>query len=117
MCLDNTVRCIWMGLRFKGGKWADVIKKQSMRKPLFPSGSRGCFLWRSGSLSGLSVGFDVLLFPAAEAVVADTGNQAQHQPMGAANQMPMAPKMEESTMDRLILEASSTMLEMNVGLM
>ena len=27
MCLDNTVRCIWMGLRFKSGKWAHVIKK------------------------------------------------------------------------------------------
>ena len=26
MCLDNTVRCIWTGLRFKGGKWKNVIE-------------------------------------------------------------------------------------------
>ena len=27
-CVDNTVRCIWTGARFKGGKWKNVIKNQ-----------------------------------------------------------------------------------------
>jgi len=26
MCLDNTVRCIWLWIRFRNGKWKNVIK-------------------------------------------------------------------------------------------
>lgn len=26
MCLDNTARCIWLWIRFKGGKWKNVIQ-------------------------------------------------------------------------------------------
>ena len=25
-CVDNTVRCVWMWIRFKGGKWKTTIK-------------------------------------------------------------------------------------------